>query len=231
VAARIGRSVLGPAGRLVDADVFEGEPEAIASDIVIARESETLGRTGRWFASTAWRRAPAMIVVGEALALGSPFGAVLARGSLEPDPRLVESAAEPIGKETLARVAATIRTVEREGLLQQGRALAEYLRERLEAVRETCAEIKDIAALGLCFRIALAAPLSAKLVRRRMCERGVLVGVDEAGRVAIEPPLAMRIAEADVITGALRGAILDLPVVTASACCAACAADRADGEV
>jgi hypothetical protein len=55
-----------------------------------------------------------------------------------------------------------------------------------------------------------------------MCERGVLVGIDAEGQLAIDPPLPLRIAEADVITGALRGALLDLPMVSASPCCPAC---------
>ena len=89
-------------------------------------------------------------------------------------------------------------------------------------VRESCPQIESVEGSGLSFRLRFAPPLAAMQIRRRMCERGVLVGIDAAGRLAIDPPLALRIAEADVITGALRGSILDLPMVSASACCGAC---------
>jgi acetylornithine/succinyldiaminopimelate/putrescine aminotransferase len=119
-------------------------------------------------------------------------------------------------------VKAAITTVENEGLLQHGRELADYLFSRLLAVQKTCPEIKSVEANGLSYRLAIAPPLSAAQIRRGMCERGVLVGVDNARRLAIEPPLPLRIAEADVVTGALRGAILQLPLVSMSACCASC---------
>jgi 4-aminobutyrate aminotransferase-like enzyme len=125
----------------------------------------------------------------------------------------------------LPRVAAAIATVESEGLLQQGQEVAVYLRAPLLSVRDTCPEIELVEGLGLSIRVAFAEPLAATQIRRRMCERGVLVGVDRQGRLAIDPPLPLRIAEADVITGALRGSILGLPMVSASPCCAACEAE------
>jgi len=212
-AARIGRSAAGAEGGVALINALDGEPEASAGFLVVY-ENETLGRTGHWLASASWKRKPDLVVVGEALALGFPFGAVFARGGFAAD--------HDADSATLARVAAAIATVESEGLLLQGREVADYLSARLFAVRESCPQIENVKGMGLSFRISFSALLPATQIRRRMCERGVLVGVDSAGRLAIEPPLALRIAEADVITGALRGSLLDLPMVSASACCAAC---------
>jgi acetylornithine/N-succinyldiaminopimelate aminotransferase len=212
-AAQIGRSSAGVAGRVAEINAFDGEPTGTA-DVLVVHENETLGRTGRWLASANWKRRPDLVVVGDALALGFPFGAVLARGGRECN--------HDADSASLARVAAAFAAVESEGLLQQGREVAEYLTARLVSVCESCPEIEEVKGLGLSFRISFAPPLPATQVRRRMCERGVLVGIDAAGRLAIDPPLPMRIAEADVITGALRGSLLDLPMVSASACCAAC---------
>jgi acetylornithine/succinyldiaminopimelate/putrescine aminotransferase len=106
--------------------------------------------------------------------------------------------------------------------LQYGRQLADYLFERLLAVQATCPEIESIEGNALSFRIEFAPPLTGAQVRRRMCERGVLAGVDASGRLALDPPLPLRIAEADVITGALRGALLGLPLASASVCCPVC---------
>jgi hypothetical protein len=212
-AARFIRSAVGAKGRVVEMNALDGEL-AGSADVVVAHENETLGRTGRWLASAAWKRRPDLVVVGEALALGFPFGAVLGRGGLRGD--------NDTDSATLARVSAAITAVESEGLLRQGREVADYLMSRLLAMRESCPQIATVEGTGLSMRVRFAPLLAATQIRRRMCERGVLVGVDGAGRLAIDPPLALRIAEADVITGALRGAILGLPMVSASPCCAAC---------
>jgi len=215
-AARLGRSSAGAEGRVIEINAVDGEP-APGGDILVVHENETLGRSGRWIASTAWKRAPDFVVVGDALALGLPFGAVLGRGG--------PAAKHGAEAASLARVAAAFAAVEREGLLQQGREVAEYLRARLLSVRESCPQIESVEGSGLSLHLTFAPPFAATHIRRRMCERGVLVGVDAQGRLAIDPPLALRIAEADAITGALRGSILDLPMVSASACCASCEDD------
>jgi acetylornithine/succinyldiaminopimelate/putrescine aminotransferase len=212
-AARFSRSTSGAQGRVVEINALDGEPAA-GADILVVHENETLGRSGRWLASAAWKRTPDIVVVGEALALGFPFGAVLARGG--------HAANHDADSATLARVAAAIAAVENEGLLQHGREVADYLMARLLSMRDSCPQIERVEGLGLSVRIALTPPLAATQIRRRMCERGVLAGVDGAGRLAIDPPLPLRIAEADVITGALRGSILSLQMVSASPCCAAC---------
>ncbi len=257
LAARLARSVSAPSSRVLKINALDGEPPASpdrddlnTNDLVVAYENETFARTGRWLASAAWQRPPAFIVIGDALALGLPFGAVLARETLaanpnltqlasystatflSTDPNALENSAQPhdriadgaLSSATLSRAAAAVRIVEKEALLQHGRELAEYLTARLHAVRETCPQIESISSVGLFFRITLTPPLTASLIRRRMCERGVLVAIDDQGDLVINPPLALRIAEADVITGALRGALLDSPMPTASAPCSACSA-------
>jgi len=223
-AVRLGRLAAGHGARIPEVNALDGEPES-AWDLVIVHENETLGRTGCWLASSVWRRPPDFVVVGEAIALGSPFGAVLASQSLAANLPSTAQPPESCDSETnpaLGRVAAAITAVEGEGLLQHGRELAEYLVGRLTALRNTCPEIESVHAIGLSIRIAFTPPITATTVRRGMCERGVLTGVDRAGRLAIDPPLALRIAEADVVTGALRAAIMGSPMISAPQCCAAC---------
>jgi len=286
LATNLARSVSAPSRRILEMNALDGglpsSPDP--NDLILAWENETLARTGRWLASAAWQRPPDFIVIGDALALGSPFGAALASetraASLELSQMAGDVAArllstdfnsfgnssarprsgivdEAVPSATLSRVAAAIGTVEKEGLLQHGRELADYLAARLAAVRETCPQIESISRAGLLFHIEVAPPLTASLVRRRMCERGVLVAsrepknggeksdlqksdqhegkhVENGERendgqsnaedttLIINAPLTLRIAEADVITGALRGALLDSPMPTASAPCSAC---------
>jgi 4-aminobutyrate aminotransferase-like enzyme len=224
MASKLSRLAAEKHGRIVEANSLDGEP-ASECDFLVAYENETLGRSGRWCSSAAWRRTPELIVIGEAIALGAPFGAVLAREDVKAD--LTAVGRETVQDEgadsaSLALVAAVIATVEGSDLLPHGRQLADYLFERLLAVRATCPEIQSVECNGLSFRVTFAPPLTAAQVRRRMCERGVLAGVVASGRLALDPPLPLRIAEADVITGALRSALLDLPLVGASVCCPAC---------
>jgi acetylornithine/succinyldiaminopimelate/putrescine aminotransferase len=216
---------IGEYGSLVEINAIAGEP-ASAGRLLVALENETLGRTGRWLASSAWKHAADIIVVGEALALGSSFGAVLARegfaAGLDLANRASTLAYQPASPESLARLSSAIHAVENEGLVQQGRDVANYLMARLAAVRESCPQIESVEGTGLSIRVTLASPHTAAQIRRGMCERGVLAGADGPRRLAINPPLPLRIAEADVITGALRGALLGLPLPSAPVCCAAC---------
>jgi 4-aminobutyrate aminotransferase-like enzyme len=215
-ALALNASIVGAKPRkIVQVNAIVGEPD-VSCDVLIVHENETLGRTGQWLASTNWKRLPDFVVVGNALAIGFPFGAVLGRD------RRASVEEDEADSEALARVAAAIRTVEEEGLLQQGREVADYMFARLASVRETCPEIESIEGLGLSIRVVLAPPVTPTQIRRRMCERGVLAGIDSEGYLAIDPPLPLRIAEVDVITGALRGALLGLPMVSASPCCSAC---------
>ncbi len=102
---------LGDNGSLVEINAMAGEP-VIAGRPLVAFENETLGRTGRWLASSAWKHAPDMIVVGEALALGSPFGAVLGREGFAAGRDLANRASalayQPAPPEWLTRVSAAI---------------------------------------------------------------------------------------------------------------------------
>jgi adenosylmethionine-8-amino-7-oxononanoate aminotransferase len=62
-------------------------------------------------------------------------------------------------------------------------------------------------------------------MKRKLCERGVLVELDaDGGAVAIAPPLIIRPAEIDVIIGTVRGALHNIPVGRLGVCCAACEA-------
>jgi hypothetical protein len=205
-------------------DAALGEPSH-APAALIAIENETLGRRGVWLASSLWTRTPDVIVVGDALSQGLPFGALLARADVVADMPQPTVNDEP--NDAAARAAAVIGAVEAEGLIEDGRRTADHLAERLRAAQSVCREIERVETAGLSARVTLAKPLTAARIRRAMCERGVLVCVDNVGRLVIDPPLCMRAAEIDVIAGAMRAAVLGLPISGVSACCAACQADGA----
>jgi 4-aminobutyrate aminotransferase-like enzyme len=200
-------------------DALDGEP-ALVSGAVVAVENRSLGRTGRWLASRSWGRPPEVVVIGEAIAAGAAFGAVLARADIAGARRT--GLAADLDAATLARVAGVVAAAETAGLRQSAARLGDYLAERLAALAAVDNAILAVEGLPFGARLAFRS-VSALRMKRKLCERGVLVGLD-GDRLVILPPLVMRPAEIDVITGALRGALHDTPTWRPSACCAACAA-------
>ena len=112
-------------------------------------------------------------------------------------------------------------------LLEFAPTLDRYLRERLESVRASSGAFDVIDFSPLRAVITMPTAAAGARLKRRLCERGVLVGLDEQGRVVIAPPLAIRPAEIDVISGALRAAATNRPW-RPSLCCPACAGIAAE---
>jgi hypothetical protein len=201
-------------------DAEHGEPEA-ASGPVIVFENVSLGRSGRWLDSANWTRLPDAIVIGEALAGGAPFAAVLVDRAYCDGPTQTLQL-NGCSAESLARVGSIMATARDEQLLEYAPVLDRYLRERIESVRATNGSFGAIELAPLRAVITMPTPSAGARLKRRLCERGVLVGLDEQGRVVIAPPLVIRPAELDVISGALRAAATDQPWRPA-VCCPACA--------
>jgi adenosylmethionine-8-amino-7-oxononanoate aminotransferase len=194
---------------------------------LIAVENQSLGRSGAWLASLGWPRRPSAIVIGEALAAGAPFAAVLVRDDAAGSADRVVSA----GDAALSRVAGTIAAAERGGVVSDAGRLATYFSQRLASLVESDGAALTVTVLPLAARIAFKTT-SAPLMKRKLCERGVLVGLDDtAAALVVLPPLIMRPAEIDVIIGTLRGALNNVPAMRASACCAACQAIAGEGAI
>jgi 4-aminobutyrate aminotransferase-like enzyme len=202
-----------------------GEPEGV-DGLLVAFENASLGRSGRWLTSTGWVRPPDAIVIGDALAGGAPFAAVLAE-QRHCDANLPALRFKNCSAESLARVGAVMTTTRDEELLEYAPTLDRYLRDRLESVLATNGAFGVIEFSPLRAVITMPTPVAGARLKRRLCERGVLVGLDEQSRVVIAPPLVIRPAEIDVISGALRAAAFDRPWRPAL-CCPACAAIAAD---
>jgi len=201
-------------------------------DIVIAIEIESLGRQGAWFASPSWRVHPSLIIAGNALAAGKDFGAVFIDRKLVPQVAPAATAGfSPPPDDTVALVQSVVDAVETQHLLAGMPKLASYFRKRLESVQVSCTDIAEMHFSGLGVRIRLNPEVSALKLKRKLCERGLLVGVDHRSRIVILPPLAIRPAEIDVISGVLRGALLGTVTVRAPVCCAACQRQSVDSQL
>jgi 4-aminobutyrate aminotransferase-like enzyme len=191
--------------------------------VTIAVENESLGRRGTWFAIADGRVQPSLIVAGNVLAAGKDFGALFIERSLVSRvPVEAISGFSPPPNQTVALARAVIDAVETQQLVAKAKELGGYFRNRLEAVQASCNDIAEVQFAGLSARIRLNPNLSGAQLKRRLCERGLLVGVDDRGWILIRPPLAMRPAEIDVISGVLRGALLGTATARAPICCSAC---------
>jgi adenosylmethionine-8-amino-7-oxononanoate aminotransferase len=213
-AVNIAQGIAGNGVEVVNA--LFGEPSA-DDGTCIAVENRSLGRAATWFASSLWKQAPMMIVIGEALTAGTPFAALLAASEVKAPPFVNTADAD-----SLARAAGAIAAVERGDMMSGVEWLGRYFQVRTESLIETDGEHLAIETWPLAARISFKEK-SAPQMKRKLCERGVLVGLDAANNaITVVPPLIMRPAEIDVITGTLRGALHDIPTWRPSACCNAC---------
>jgi adenosylmethionine-8-amino-7-oxononanoate aminotransferase len=183
-----------------------------------------------WWAGNSSDSTIDVIVLRETLSAGASFGALLAREYLADAAASIASRMNvaPPSAAILDRVAGVLQWVHEERLFESAARTMDYLRERLTSVETVARQIASIEYDAISARLAFARPTNAATLKRKMCERGVLVGTD-AKRLVITPSLALRPAEIDVVTGALRAALNDLPTWRMPVCCAACEAGLGRG--
>ena len=100
---------------------------------------------------------------------------------------------------------ATLRVIEKEGLVEQSRILGEYLLQQLRDIESE--KIREIRGLGLMLGIELkekAGPYVQKLMEKR-----ILVLLAGATVIRLLPPLVITKAEIDTVVGALKAILID----------------------
>jgi len=198
-------------------------PPSRPSAFLIADENRSFARHGRWLASSDWTQKPDLVVFGDSLA-GGDFGAVLVRcNAAVAASGLVD--ASPPSPAAIAAALSAVRAIEQGRLIEQGNELGTYLATRLDSVKASCPEIKAVFAKGLAATVEFVESGLPRQMKRALCERGVLVGVDRFNRLCISLSLVIRPAEIDVVAGTLRAALLKQPTWRQSPCCAACESD------
>jgi len=125
--------------------------------VLIFDEVQTgCGRTGEWFAYQYFNVTPDLMTLAKALCGGVAGGALLAKPELAPFLRPGMHAATFGGNPIAARAGiATLEMIERENLLEKGRAIGEIFRQRLTALRQQCPIIQDIRVAGVMIGIEL----------------------------------------------------------------------------
>jgi acetylornithine/succinyldiaminopimelate/putrescine aminotransferase/nucleoside-diphosphate-sugar epimerase len=135
--------------------------------LVIDEVQTGLGRTGRWFAMDRWGLAPDVVLVGKALSGGyMPVAAMVttreifdrAVGTLERS--YVHQSTFGRNRLSMAAGLATLRIIERDGLVERAAAVGELLFDGLRELQSRYEMIKEVRGAGLMLGIELCAPSS-----------------------------------------------------------------------
>ena len=157
-----------------------------------------MGRTGEWFGYQNFGVQPDVLTMAKGLAGGVACGALITRDEFAGDLR-PGMHASTFGGNSLAMAAglATGEAIEQEGLLDNVRNNANYIRERLEGVRETLPIIRELRICGMMIGIDLNIP-SGPAVGKAM-EKGVLLNATQDTVVRLLP--ALNITRGDLEEG------------------------------
>jgi len=205
--------------------------------LLVTDEVQTgLGRTGAWFALERWGLQPDVVLVGKALSGGyMPVAAMATRrdifqravGTLERS--YVHQSTFGRNRLSMAAGLATLRIIERDGLVEQSARMGELLVDGLRALQERHELIGEVRGAGLMIGIELQAPSSRKAqlgVRLvRMASEGLFpqliviplhrdhgVITMAAGKndvIKLLPPLTLSEAEAQAFLDALDAVLTD----------------------
>jgi nucleoside-diphosphate-sugar epimerase len=195
-----------------------------------------LGRTGKWFALEHWGLEPDFVLVGKALSGGyMPVAAMVttrklfqkAVGKLERS--YVHQSTFGRNRLSMAAGLATLRIIDRDGLVQHSARMGRALLEGLSELQQRYEIVKEVRGSGLMIGIELGAPSSrvARLNWRlfHMASEGLFpqliviplhrdhgVITMAAGKndvIKLLPPLTLSEAEADSFLGALDSVLAD----------------------
>ncbi|HRS71469.1 MAG TPA: aspartate aminotransferase family protein [Anaerohalosphaeraceae bacterium] len=165
--------------------------------LMILDEVQTgLGRTGRWFAYQHYEVTPDIITMAKALGGGAAIGAMMAKpqiaASLVPGTHASTFGGNPLA---CAAGIAVIEAIEQEHLLDNAHTMGDYLRSRLEQLREKYPIIDHIRGKGLMIGVQLTMP-GAKIVSRCL-EKGLRINCTQETVLRLMPSMTITQPEID----------------------------------
>lgn len=222
VAAFIMEPVLGSAGVVVPPQEYFDAVQRICRkhDVLLLLDEVAtgFGRTGSWFAAERFGLRPDMLLLSKGINSGYlPLGAVLfgeqiARELLGKQVGIGHGSSANGNPACCAAALATLRVIERDGLIERGAQIGDYFRARLERLRQY-PSVRDVRGLGLMLAVELAqeqgggpAPLSpAQLgaVYEAMMDGGILPYPFASG-FSFLPALTITREEVDAIADRLE---------------------------
>ncbi|HLH76803.1 MAG TPA: acetylornithine transaminase [Candidatus Binataceae bacterium] len=155
-----------------------------------------VGRTGRLYAHQHAGVRPDIMTLAKALGGGLPIGAMLARPEvaecLSPGSHGTTFGGNPVA---CAAALAVMETIEREGLLENGRTLGNYLMEGLRALDRAGDTIREVRGQGMIIGAALAR--DPRPVVEDCLRQGLILNATAGNVMRLLPPLNLTRAQAD----------------------------------
>lgn len=222
VAAIIIEPVLGEGGYVVPPEDFLKALRLLCDKwgilLIFDEVQSGMGRTGRWFASEHFGVIPDIMTVAKGIASGMPLSVIVSRrdimGKWSPGAHGTTFGGNPV---SCAAAIATIKVIEKEGLLDNALSVGRFAMERLNAMKEKYPCIGDVRGLGMMIGIEFIKdgnePYTEGLkgIMSRCLERGLVLvecGVDK-NIIRLAPPLIIKKEEMekglDILEEAIEG--------------------------
>lgn len=177
--------------------------------LLIIDEVQTgIGRTGKYFCYQNYDLRPDIVTLAKALGGGLPIGAMLVRDdiadTLEPGTHASTFGGGPV----VCRAAlAVLAAIEKEKMLDNTRAMGEFLAARLRALKEKYPLIKEVRGLGLMWGAEL--NIEGKKIVERCLEKGLLINCTHERVLRFMPALTVTRKEieraAEILEETLKG--------------------------
>lgn len=167
------------------------------------------GRTGTLFAYEQEGVAPDILTLAKALAGGPPIGAMITREefavALGPGTHGSTFGGNPL---VTAAAIAALRTILEDGVLDNCRAMGEYLRFRLEEFKSRYPFVVDVRGRGLILGMELT--MDAGEIVKTALKRGLLINVTAGKVLRFVPPLIVTTGEIDEAMAILDGILAEM---------------------
>ena len=171
-----------------------------------------MGRVGEWYAHQLDAVEADVVSLAKALASGIAMGGVLARPEvaavLKPGTHAATYGGNPI---SAVASLATIRTIEKEGLLARSKNLEDLFRKRFTALMPKCPWITEVRARGVMVGIQLS--IEGAPIVKACLEKGLLINCTHQTVIRLLPAMNLSDAEFEEGCSILEEALIN-PVVS-----------------
>ncbi|HRS22520.1 MAG TPA: aspartate aminotransferase family protein [Clostridia bacterium] len=222
IAAVIIEPVAGDAGLVVPPKKYMESLYEIckANGILFVSEEvqQGLGRTGKWFGIEHFDIEPDIVIIAKSLASGLPLSAIVGREEIMQSWQAPAHAFTTAGNPVCCSAAvATLKVIEDENLIEHSREMGEYVKERLNLMKDKYTLIGDVRGLGLSIGVDLVKDRvtkernkeAASKICYRCWEKGLILTFFANNVLRIQPPLIIKKDELDTAIDIIEGAIND----------------------
>ena len=210
VAAIVVETIQGEGGYIIPPPDFLPGLEKIARKhgiLLVADEVQCgMGRSGKMFAFEYFDFHPDIVAIAKGIASGMPLGVTMARAEImtwEPGAHASTFGGNPV---CLAAALETVRLLQ-EKYVANSAKVGEYLRGKLERLKERQSAIVDVRGRGLMIGVQVASADQRDAIISECFRRGLLILGAGPSTIRLSPPLIIDEEQADFAVGILSDAI------------------------